>query len=67
MLSKCLPDFTYKESDHNFCIWGGGRVYPALPKGPHKRNKAEIQIGHVRKLVRHFDIMDCAKGVLPQL
>ena len=64
MLAECLPDFTYRERTHHICVWGGGRCYPALPKGAHKRAKREIQAGHVKKMARHFGILECAKRFL---
>ncbi|MFO8072729.1 MAG: hypothetical protein R6V85_12730 [Polyangia bacterium] len=67
MLKKCAPGYTKKERKHNWLIRYDGKSFPNLPKGAHKRRKAEIEIGHVRQLVRLFEIEDCAAAEIPAL
>jgi len=68
MLDVCLPGYRRKERTHNWCISAGDRSYPRIPRDTHnKRHNPDIQIGHVRSLVRFFDIRECAESQLPQL
>jgi len=67
MLKECAPGYTKEERDHNWLVRYDGKSFHNLPKGPHKRAKAEIEIGHVRQLVRLFEIEDCASTEIPAL
>ena len=68
MLRKCAPGYTFEEKTHLHWVRYQGRTF-RLPQGKHGvGNNAEIEIGHVRGLVKHLDIdPDCAKRQLPQL
>lgn len=68
MLEACAPGCDIRETTHHYCIRYGGRTYPAFPKGEHGRGRrAEIEIGHIRKMIRHLHIdKDCAKNELPE-
>lgn len=63
MLDECLSGYAVRETHHHFRISKDGRVYPSLPNGEHgkRAGRAEIQVGHVRRLVEFFGIKDCAK------
>lgn len=73
MLNGCAPGHRFIEKTHHYRIEYAGKTYPTLPKGSHsdrgpRGGRAEIEAGHVRKLVRHLEIdPDCAKGVIPGL
>lgn len=68
MLEECAPGFTIESKTHNFVVRFNRLTYPRLPRGPHgKRKDFPIQIGHIRNLVRTFEIQECAERVLEQL
>ncbi len=74
MLDECALEHEWHEKTHHYHIkWKDKAVYPSLPKGDHsKRGKragrAEIEIGHVRKMVRFLEIdIDCANRMISQL
>lgn len=68
MLRKCAEGFERAEKTHHHEVRFGDRAY-GLPKGKHgSKNLAEIEIGHVRHLIRVLEIdEDCARTHLPQL
>jgi hypothetical protein len=55
MLVACAPGHTKQETTHSWCIRFNQKTYPTLPK------KRQIDVGHVRKMARHLEILDCAK------
>lgn len=68
MLDKCAPGYSRQQCLHNWQVSFNGRTYYRLPLGRHgKRDNPEIEIGHVKNMIRHFEIGDCAKRELPQL
>lgn len=68
MLDACLPGHSRRESKHYWRITAGTRTFATLPLGEHGKGlNAEIEVGWVRKLVRFFDIADCAAGNLELL
>ncbi len=70
MLEVCAPGHTKRATKHHWRVSFAGRTYPTLPLGPHGSRKArstEVAIGHVRKLCRYFEILDCAKLEIEQL
>ncbi len=68
MLGHCAPGYTVKQTKHYWQITYAGRTYPSFPLGKHgKRENPPIQVGHVKRMVRYFSILDCAKGVIEQL
>ncbi len=61
MLDDCAPGYTKKEREHNWCVTYNKVPFPRLPRGPHgRRENPEVQIGHLRQMVRLFQIEDCA-------
>ena len=72
MLDECAPGYVCKPTPHFLRFHYGGKTYPSFPRGEHGRKRisenAEIEPGHVKKLVRHLDIdRDCANGKIPVL
>ena len=68
MLDRCAPGRTRKEREHNWVVMYRGRTYPRLPRGEHgARKNPEIQVGHVKQMVRHFEIEACAKSQIELL
>ena len=70
MLDACAPGWVGVETTHNLCVRYKGKEYPRLPLGDHgkrARGNIEIEIGHVKHMVRKFEITDCAAAELPQL
>lgn len=61
MLDACAPGWKWKETDHSFRIVWNGKTYPSFPK--HKM----IDVGHIKKMARHFGILEKAKNHLPVL
>ena len=55
MLGQCAKGHTVQETTHFYCVRYNGKTYPSLPK------KRQIDKGHVKKMARHFEILDCAK------
>jgi len=60
MLERCAPGHKMAEKTHHYRIEYAGKTYPTLPKGSHsdrgsRSGQAEIQIGHLRKLIRHLE------------
>lgn len=56
MLDECAPGYTMRLANHSRVVTFNGKVYWSLPK--HKN----IELGHVRKMIRHFGInQECAK------
>lgn len=73
MLSQCAPGHRIDEKTHYYRVEFGGKTYPTLPKGSHsdrgrRADQAEIEVGHVRKMIRHLGIdQECAKRVISSL
>jgi hypothetical protein len=55
MLNKCAPGHTMRRTTHGHIIHFGKLMFRDLPKFD------QIEIGHVRKMARHFGILKCAK------
>jgi len=68
MLDACAPGARIVPKEHhNWVLWNG-RTYRGLPLGKHgKRVNPEIEGGHVRRMARFFEILECAKKHLPQI
>lgn len=43
-----------------------GMTYPSFPAGAHSR-KREIEIGHIRRMIRHLGLRTCAEQHFPNL
>lgn len=54
MLNECAPGHTIRTSDHFRRVKFGSLFYPSLPK--HKN----IEVLHIKKMIRHFGIQECA-------
>ena len=60
MLRNCAKGHDIQLKEHFRQVRYEGRTYPTLPK------KNQIEVGHVRRMVRHLNIdRDCAKKFLP--
>lgn len=66
MLDHCAKGHSRHEGRHNWTIRFAGTTYPSFPAGAHTKKK-EIEIGHVRRLVRYFGLQECAKKHFPGL
>ncbi|MHB1665445.1 MAG: hypothetical protein ACYCT7_09335 [bacterium] len=65
MLDNCASGHTRKAGDHYWVIKFNGKIYYTLPKGEHGSKNPDIEIGHIKKLIRHLGIdEDCAKKYL---
>ncbi len=68
MLDKCAPDWRYEDKQHKRWIYYGDHEPFKFPMGPHgKQHRYDIEMGHVKSLVKHLGIQDCAKRELQQL
>jgi hypothetical protein len=70
MLDACCGrgNWTADEKKHYYCVRYGRHTFPVLPKGEHGRgNRAEIQLGVIKRMARLFEILDCAQRELEQL
>jgi hypothetical protein len=60
MLEECARGSTVRLATHSQVVTYGGRVYRSLPKFD------KIELGHIRKMIRHLSIdLDCARRHLP--
>jgi hypothetical protein len=68
MLDGCAVGHQRKQREHNWLITHNGRSFPGLPVGPHgARKNVNIQVGHVKKMIRILGIAECAKKKIPRL
>jgi hypothetical protein len=68
MLDACAPGARIEEKTHHYWVYWSNVAPYRLPLGKHgRRDNPEIQRGHVKKMARYFEILDCAKEHLPQL
>jgi hypothetical protein len=58
MLDTCAKGHTRGEYTHFYWIRYKTKTYPSLPK------KSQVDRGHVKKMARHLEILDCAKTQL---
>lgn len=61
MLEECAPGYTLRLATHSRVISYNGKTYRTMPKFP------EVELGHIRKMARYLQIMECAKRHLAQL
>lgn len=54
MLKDCAPGHSIRLGTHSRVIKYKGMVFPSFPKFD------KIELGHIRKMVRHFGIKECA-------
>ena len=65
ILDRCAPDYTTKNTTHKRLVYFDGKM-AVLPRGPHgRRKKYNIEIGHVKQLIRLFNISDCVREYFP--
>lgn len=60
ILDHCAPGWTFRITNHNRRTQYGARIYPSLPKGPHKNPSRDFQIlaNKVRHMLRQLGISD---------
>ena len=63
MMKVCAPGYTAKKTTHYYRIDYNGKRYPTFPNGEHNK-KREIELGHIKKMARHFGIEECAQREL---
>ena len=61
MLEKCAPGHDIRRTTHGRRVHFNGKVFPDLTKFDN------IELGHVKKMCRHFGILECAKKHIPAL
>ena len=62
MLESCAPQSTIRAAKHSYVVKYNGLIHWNLPK--HK----SIELGHVRKMVRHLGLdSECVRKYMPQL
>jgi hypothetical protein len=68
MLDDCAPGaVVVPKPHHNWVTWNG-KTYRGLPRGKHgARRNPEIEVGHVRRMARFFEILECAEAQIPGL
>jgi hypothetical protein len=65
MLDHCLAGYERKTSLEYWTVKYQGRSYRRIPIGRHgRKNNVGVQSGHIRSLVRFFDIERCADGLI---
>jgi hypothetical protein len=65
ILERCAPSHATKDTTHKRFVYFDGKV-AVLPLGPHgRRKKYDLELGHVKKLIRLFDIGDCVREHFP--
>ena len=68
MLAECAPGHTIERKKHHYWVRYESMTFRALPLGEHGKENPEIEIGYIRKMIRHLSIdLDCAKKHLPIL
>ena len=69
MLEKCAGEFRIEAKQHRQWVHCKGLTFRNLPLGGHgHRRNPEIQIGHIRQMIRLCGIdEDCARSILPAL
>jgi hypothetical protein len=71
MLDDCAPGYARASHDHTWDIRWQNKRFPRLPLGRHgrarKTERAEVELGQVRQLVRQFRIIECARKHIPAL
>jgi len=68
MLDVCAPGADIQHKLHHTWITYNGQTYRGLPLGKHgNRKNAEIEVGHVKRMARFFEILPCAKQEIQAL
>ena len=65
ILDRCAPGYTTKDTTHKRFVYFDGKM-AVLPRGPHgRRKKYDVEIGHVKQVIRLFNISDCVREHFP--
>lgn len=68
MLKKCAVGYERIEQPHKWRVTYGDRTFPDLPIGKRARSDPEVELGVVKKMVRHLRLdIDCVRRHLPQI
>lgn len=68
MLDRCADGYQRREQGHFWRVEYRNRVFPALPLGKRKSKTPVVEIGVLKKMVRHLELdLDCVFKNLPQL
>lgn len=68
MLATCAPGYTKTKTGHKWCVRYGIKAFPSLPTGEHGAADPEIEMGHVKKMIRHLGIRpSCTALQIPAL
>lgn len=68
MLDSCADGYEAVEQQHSWRVMYKGRTYPKLQLGKRSSATREVELGHVKKMIRHLGIdPECASRHLPQL
>jgi hypothetical protein len=66
MLMKCAIGYNRRATKHYWRVTYEGKTYATLPLGEHgRRTNPQIEAGHIRKMLRHLGIEECARSQLP--
>ena len=68
MLADCAPGaVVVPKPHHNWVVWKS-KTYRGLPRGKHgARRNPEVEVGHVKKMARFFEILPCAQSRIQAL
>ncbi len=67
MLELCAPGHKRTLKTHRWWVRWNGRTFRGLPKGPGRKQNAEVRFQYVEKLVAVLGIdRDCAAGAFRQ-
>jgi len=68
MLKKCADGYKAIELAHKWRVEYRGRTFPDLPIGRRGSNTPEVELGVVKKMIRHLQLdPDCVHRHLPQI
>lgn len=60
MLADCAAGFSIEEKKHHYWVRYNGLTFQQLPLGKHgRRANVDIEYGHVRSMMRLFEIEEC--------
>jgi len=67
MLERCAPGYRRVEQGHLWRVTYKGKTFPSLQLGKRSSSTPEVELGNVKKMVRHLGIdPECAWRHLPQ-
>lgn len=61
MLDTCAKGYSQRLTDHYYRVSFNKKIYPSLPRGEHGKGDKEIELGHVLKMAKSFDVLACAQ------